>query len=525
MPQSAIVPAFKGLLAGRRKGLISERRPLDTPRELLNLLVDDDGHLWMPPAPVRIDSTVPGSGEIVQILWTVVGSTLVQRGTKVYASNRLAGSVTHPEQWVFLADVGSELPVWVTNHGYSDPNIEEWVYFGNRSGTWKYRFTSDTTATVTNLTTPLAGFHGWASTMHLGRRFVAGGGLPGQQNNQRVYFSGIDQPETFDEEDFINVGGGSTGKDSSSFPGEVTGFAIFEHTLLIVCAGSLWTLTGSSVETFHLRRIVGDIGSQGRTGLHYHTVPDGMLFLGGERAGEMGVYLFTGGSARKVSSDIDAFFQRWQSEYDDLPAVGDQAPYVRVRHEIGRWANAVRFRGFYVLSFGPADPDRQVYVYNLRNRAWSTFDGWGPGPALGVQHDYYMPQRVLIGKGDTVHESLAPFPRASGRPAKFTIGWSDEERPAGLVRFLGVKVRGWKQGSGVPTLKITARTDLSDPTEVSVTSALPNGVFENLILPINIRGAGIELDFEITPANDNNEVLIEGLELIMSRKGDKLSRP
>lgn len=523
--ESTQISAFQGLEAGPRRPLHTDRRPIDQPRELKNMLVDDLGHLWMPKAPDRRDGTLDtASGErISAVWWTVVVGKLAQQGSTIYASARTVGNVPDDslgEEWNWIeiiTDVGSNKPVWVTSFGYSDPDMTDRTYVGNDKGTWRIEYTGSETWSVTDLTTTLDGFHGWASFQHLGRRWVA-------RDSQLVYYSAINDPETFTADDYLNVGGDSMGKDASTFPGEVTGFFLWETNLGIMCAGSMWMLSGASVPTFHLRKMPHDVGSQGRTDLHYHHIPGGgFLFLGGERDGSMGVYLFSGARPQKVSKGIEHFFSTWQLEYDDVPDT--QTAYVKVRDEIGEHANATRYRGYYVLSFGPADADRSVYVWHIGRQAWSTFTGWG-GPSITTVHDYYHPQRLLIGDSSSgeIHSSTEPMPRYPGENAQFTLGWSDEGQTSGLVRFMGLKLRGWRSGSGTPTVTVTATTDLGGSTTSGPTD-LPADVFEAFVVPINIRGAAIEIDVTITPAQDDDQVLIEGMELISSRKGEKLSRP
>lgn len=517
-----VVSQFEGINAGPRRPLHTDRRPLNTPRDLKNMLVDDQGHLWMPKTPDKLDGNLGQAGRVTQIVWPVVELTkLAQQGNKLFASIR--GPANVPDQnstWTWteiISDLGgTDKPLWVTTFGYADPNVTDRIYVGNESHTWRIEYSGSNTWDVTDLTTSLSGFHGWASFQHLGRRWVA-------RDNQLIYFSGINQPQQFDEENFINIGGGSTGKDASTFPGEVTGFFFWEGNLGIMCAGSIWLLSGTTLNTFHLQRFPHDIGSQGRTDLHYYDIGSGMAFLGGERDGAMGVYVFQGSRPQKISQPIDEFFHTWQATYDTVPATDPQA-YVRVREEIGKYANATRYRNYYVLSFSPADSEREVYVLNLAQQKWSTFTGWGEGPALATVHDYYYPQRLLIGtdNGD-IHSATEPFPRRSGQNASFTIGWTDSQRPLGLVRFLGLKLHGWRTGSGTPTVTVDVATD-NGGTASRGPFDLPVDVFEGFVVPINIRGAAIEITVTISPTADDDQVLIEGLELITSRKREKLSR-
>lgn len=517
-----VVSQFEGIYAGPRRPLHTDRRPLNTPRDLKNLLVDDQGHLWMPKAPDKLDGNLGATGRITQIVWTVIGGKFAQQGNKLFASDRTPGEI--PSQsgtWTWteiISDLGgTDKPLWFTTFGYADPNVTDRVYAGNASHTWRIEYTGSDSWSVTDLTTELDGFHGWASFQHLGRRWIA-------RDNQLIYFSGINQPEEFDEESFINIGGGSTGKDASTFPGEVTGFFFWEGNLGIMCAGSIWLLSGTTLNTFHLQRFAHDIGSQGRTDLHYHDIGRGMAFLGGERDGSMGVYVFRGSRPEKISQPIDEFFHTWQATYDTVPASSEQDPYVRVRDEIGQFANATRYRNYYVLSFSPADPDREVYAYNLDNGRWSTFTGWGQGPAIVTVHDYYYPQRLLIGTDDgDIHSATEPFPRRPGQDASFVIGWVDGQRPLGLTRFLGLKLHGWRTGSGTPTVTVGVATDNGGSASRGPFD-LPDDVFKGFVLPINVRGAAIEITVTISPTQDDDQVLIEGLELITSRKGEKLPR-
>jgi hypothetical protein len=513
--QVQLVSEFQGLWAGRRRPLHTDRRPLNTPRDITNMLPDDNNHLWMPPAPDGVEANI-GVGHISQIVWSVIGGFFAQQGNKLYASDRDPSEADNFTWHEIISDLYSDETVWVTSFGYAEPNVTPRVYVGNTSHTWRIEATGANTWDVTDLTSQLDGFHGWASFQHLGRRWVA-------RDSQLIYFSGINQPESFTEEEFINVGGGSIGSDASTFPGEVTGFFLWETNLGIMCAGSMWVLSGTTLDTFHLRRLPHQIGSQGRTTAHYSDIGQGMAFLGGERDGAMGVYVFRGSRPQKISQPIDEFFQSWQLEYDTVPA--DPEPYIRVREALGQYAIAARYRNYYILSFSPADDQRQVYILNIDTQKWTTFTGWGSeGPAVAVVHDYYHPQRLLIGTDDgDIHEATTAFPRRPGETASFVLGWSDQDRPLSLQRFLGVKIHGWHVGSGTPKITVGAETDNAG-TASRGPFDLPTQVFDGFVVPINVRGAAIELTVTITPTADDDEVLIEGLELITSRKGEKMSR-
>jgi hypothetical protein len=221
---------------------------------------------------------------------------------------------------------------------------------------------------------------------------------------------------------------------------------------------------------------------------------EGVLTVGGTNLNNPGLFLFTGSNAVKLSDNVDD----WMLSHGKLSATVSA--------------------GRYILGTSRSGADnRQFMILDLRSKQWTAFDGYILGTACVRGTILYVSENGIL------YESSGEiFPRCPGRGARITLGYQDDENPSGLVRYLGLKLAGRFWGTGTPTVTVTASTP--DGQVVSGPHDIPTDVFDNLVVPLNIRGAGIELDVEFTPADDDNEILIENLQVITSRKGEKVSR-
>lgn len=492
MPSSEFIDVFEGLAHGKDPvSAFSPRRALNTPRELVNLVHDEHGQLWLPEAAGVANLWEEfGTGVRVKHIANVAGGggtfVIVQLDSEVYA---FSTSVSDPTPQLLIADVGADNVIWVNANELD-------VYIGTPAGTWKVNKTGAETFTTASL--PAEVNHGFHSYTYLGRRFVL-------QRNQTVWFSEINQPETFTADSTFQVGGDQTGGSWNVHPGSVVAFVEMENILLIFCTNSVWALTGSSPDNFQLRRTNSHVGCWARDTVV--RVDDGILFFGGTPRSEQGVYLFTGNQATLVSEDISGFFRDWQAVSGDFTEAN------------GRF-NAVRWRDRYLLSARGPDADRQVYAYHLGNRQWSTLGNFSEGPALGLFRDNENPglDKLLVSHGKAIYATTGPLLRSPGAPAgQLTLGWHDQGRPSGLVRFLGLKVGAWTSDGGHGTLDVTARV----PGRVGTWNETASTDFHtHAVVPLSLRGKAIEFEMEVQAG----EAVLESVELVFSRKPEKMSR-
>lgn len=490
MPSAELVDSFAGLAHGKDPlPAFSPRRALDTPRELLNLAHDEHGQLWLPPAAAAPFHSF-GAGlrvrHIANIATTTTGTALiVQVGSAVHIFNTAADPLTVE---TLIADIASSDTIWVNA---TDPA----VYIGTQQKTWKVTGGAGARV-VTDISANADMYQGFHSMTYKGRRFLA-------IRNQTIRFSEINQPETFLADNTFTVGGDQTGGSWSVHPGSVVALMELENILLIFCTNSVWALTGTAPANFQLRRTNSVQGAWARDSVV--RTDQGVLFVGGTPQGEMGVHLFTGNQAAPVSDPISGFFREWSYSSGSFA-------------DASQLFSAVRWRDRYILSASPVAGDRQVYVYNLRSRSWSTLSGWVDGPALGLARFGGGLDRLVCSNGPDLYVTDDPLVRAPAAPeGRVVLGWHDQGRPAGHARFLGAKVGAWAPAGNV-TLDARAAVPGSSATRLpSATSDF----HRHPALPIRLRGKAIEFDLRLGGTGSG---LLESLELIFSRKGEKLSR-
>lgn len=490
---------FSGLRRGLRTGLRTQRRGLDTPRELINVLPDENQQLWVPPRYDAVWHTFASGSrirKIVNVTGPVTG-VVVQVDATVYflGTNDIAfGPHT-------LATTADDEPVWVVYYS------QDKLYFGKGGATWRTTYDAGTASfTTTEISNATGMKNGFFSTDYLGRRFVL-------ERNYTVWFSDLNQPETFDANSTFTIGGDRGGGSWTNDPGSLITAVPWQDTLVIFCTQSVWILTGTSSANFKLRRTNSAQGAWARDSVV--PVPNGILFFGGTPLGEFGVYRFTGQNAELVSSEVSAFFRRWEQETG-------RNLFTEATKEI----NAVRWKDHYLLAAENIRPERKVWSFNLHTEQWSTHDNFtgprlGPARQTGVTSD-----KLLIGDGLRLLDTYHPFCLNDNSTAKLTLGWHDDQRPSSLRRYLAVKLAGWSFNgdplSAAATVELTATTP--EGGTATTTKNLPDDVFDTVIFPLSIRGTGIELDLTITPNDPAREILIEQVELITSLKGEKVSR-
>ena len=492
--EALTVPAFQGLDLRGRGGIRSERKSLDTPRELVNLHVDDNGHLYFPKA---VNESVWDFGSevwirtmhyldrprglIVQLNTGDIYRIPISRGSPEFIEPitvqplaSMPSGETHWNLWVnscgsygvmgymprSTAGPATDGKTWQIEGGAEDPDPP----------------------TVTDLgdSVPKASY----SMLHKGRRFTVGRG-------RTVQFSEMNQYLTFDEDSTFRVSGDDAGTGIRDNPGFVHGMTSFEDALTIFLSNSVWLLTGSSPDNFRLRQVQTTIGNARSWTLD--RTEAGIFTFSGRWTPDRGIYLFTGNTAQKVSTPVDELFR------NNTP-------------------NTATFSaGRYVVCMNESDvDDTQLIIFDIEARRWNTMDGFRRGEVEPMGDGYVVSDQ---GKLYRLREQDSLIPRAPGRPGKVTLGFHDDENPTGLQRFLGIKLSGWAEGSVSVTLTVT----LPDGSYATGQHTLPEGVFDGYVLPVNLRGPSAEVSLELNGADDAH-ALIENLQLIHSRKGEKVSR-
>lgn len=541
-PQLQVVTEFKGLSTGiQARNALSSRRNLDSPRELKNFLVTEEGYLWMPPGADEVYYDYPTGGAVgtrVKRLAHVrsPGVMITQIGDEIWEDDgQNVGTLDDSPTLLYTMPAGKKeaddnemkRPVWVvslTGSGQASGSNE--TFWGHRTGTWKYDG-----ATVTDLSASVP--NGTHSIVYKGRRFVGairsgGGEDPAMVGLRSVAYSDLNDIETFQATSYFVIDGDvGGGQDHAKFTGGVTGFAVWEDLLVIFCSQSIWVLNGSDPDTFNLRRTSSTAGCLGIETVV--EVEQGLMFFGGTPEGETGVYLFTGNSTQLVSGPITSLFREWDADsYEVQPtnASGNQTNRNKHEDDVEWYFSAMRWQNHYILSgseIQTAAGDPQIYAMNLLNGKWSTFTGWGSYPRLGYEKKYYHPYVGLVDDDGVVYRFTRGFPRDSAEDATVVTGWSDSGNPNALYRFMGLKVNGWYSGSGTaPTLTVTVTTDRGGTTTDNYT--LTDDIFDGALLPINLRGSAIEIQLDISPNDDSQEVLIESMTLMISARSEKLSR-
>lgn len=495
--EAIVVSRFAGLDRRGQTGRTSTRRQLDRASEMYNFHITDEGFLHMPAAAAVFYQFAAGA-EILSIHYVET-----PRGIVVQLAD---GSIYHfgidpntseliePPAPVLLATIPAAenggWKVWTnsTGQGYFLMGYAPRGSAGSDGDgrTWKVDGTHDA-PTTTDISATVE-VNASYSTLFKGRRFWA-------RRARQVYFSPLnayDQPAT--AETTFTISGDDVGNTFVDRPGNLSGMVSWEDVLIFFLNGSVWSLAGGSPETFRLQQVQTIVGNAFNEAWALVRTDDGVLTYGGGNLNAPGVYLFTGANATKVSEPIN--------------------DWMRSR---GRLFATVSGNA-YVLASSRANADeRQFLIYSLTNGTWVAFDGFVYGVAT------VRGGEVFIGSEETVYlTSNAVFPRAPGRAARIVLGYQDDQNPSGLARYLALKISGQKWGAGAVTVQATVRT--GDTSKTSEIIDLPTDVFDNVVIPLGVRGPAAEIELTITPASDDNEVLIENLQLVASRKGEKVSR-
>lgn len=492
-PEALIVSQFKGIHRPGLTSRISTRRVLDEPRELYNFHITDDGHLYMPESPNTLlhDFSLDGYVLTLHYVENPRGVIVQMSNGKIYhvAIDPSTGAFVSPTNVTLLATIAAgeeQWHIWV--NGTLDYSLFGYMPRGSAGPvddgkTWKLAGTyllptvTDITVTVDRAT---------YSTLYKGRRFWV-------KRGRQVWFSALN---TYDAAAAVDatftISGDDAGNTYIDNPGFVSGMVAWEDVLIFFLTGSVWALSGDSPDTYSMHQVQTVVGNIDPWSLV--RTDAGVITYGGRNLNARGLYLFTGSSAEKISDVVD----------DYLQTVG----------KTGGSLSAHR----YIFTTARADPEeRQFLLFDMRSRQWTAFDGYVNGAIVNIG------SQVAISNGGVLYRHGSDIlPRCPGRPGRIRLGYHDDQNPSGLNRYLAVKLTGRRWGTGIPTVTVTVTTSeglmTSNPVDIDT------DIFDNVVIPLNIRGAAIEVYLEFTPSNDDSELLIENLQVIMSRKGEKVSR-
>lgn len=517
MPTEAIIiTEFEGMVRGRRTAQArSLRRNLDTPYDLTNLLIDENGHLWLPRAHDAILHNFAGTGRIRKIsnITAPDSAILVQVDQALYALNTTAAGPYTPV--LLVSNLGDETPVWVNSFQDLD-----YTLVGNETNTWKI-------TSISAAATAVATTHGFASYVYKGRRWVA------VRGSELIHYSDLNTPETFGADSSFAVGGDYLGGDWSEDPGSPTGFAELGDNLVIFMSQAIYLLGGTDPDRMQLNRTNSMVGCWARETIVQ--TEHGIMFFGGTPRNEFGIYSFTGSQSELVSAPVSAFFRRWEQLHDTT--LNSIFQYANKFFHCFRWNDILIFSAEGMRAVEGDIHD--VFIYDLVRQTWTTFGGWANGPRVGGVREFGKADALLVTEGDQLRTTVYPLCRASNVNGTAILGWHDEQDPYGFRRFIGVKIYAWKSAISVgnPTITVKASTPdadplMSGPDPREVTSgpvSVPFVQYANtpaspLVFPINLRGQSIRLTITVDPSDPTDEVLIESVQLIYSGKGQKLSR-
>lgn len=497
---SLIVTQFNGVDRRSQANVRSVSSNLDTPKELINFHVDSNGHLFLPRADGTLIHDFGVDGPIVRMTWCRVG-VVIQAATGVYLLEygTVGGDdAQFPNPPVLLQTLNTQMvPIWVNS-------VDLNIYFGyatrgaltGAGATYKAEPDGTGGWTVTDISTsdPLGGEVSM-SVMFKGRRFIAGVG-------RAIHYSDLNAPEIFGTDSNFDIGGDDGATSFDEYIGTIQGMYTWEDVLVFFMRSTVWLLTGSSPETWNLRQVQTVYGSSGPWTLA--RMEQGLMRYY-QLKGDPGIFLFQGSGSQKVSDQVDEFFEGFSP---NLVPKGN--PY--------SWQATSWSERYYLAVSSDTAADLQIFCFDAGTGQWTTFDGFTKGAICNDQNG------LFFSIGDVVYraEKSELLPRAPGRNGKIILGYYDQDNPYGMVRFLGVKVQARYEATGAGTASITCKATVPDGPSVSDTKEIDPDSYDSMVFPIQLRDHAIELSFTVA-ADDDVSVLIESIELVISRKGEKLT--
>lgn len=378
-------------------------------------------------------------------------------------------------------------------------------------------------------------YHGSVGAMYRSRRWLARNAYrnvmsrghaqtPGvlyRLDGQRLWYSEINQPETFVTPvsavtNWIDLTVAQTGPRAAASD-EINLLQELGDQLVIGTALGMWSLSGASAADFTLRRSSSDVGALAPQSIGMWD--GGFFFLGG-MVGQEGIYYFNGSTAKLVSESLADVFVQWRNTSDFLGNARNRT-------------TACMWNGHYILA-NNSMPTGGMLVYNPTLQSWSVFTGWGTTEtdeghampcAVTAMHDSSSTEALVISDGHQIYRSdkqLARHPRAVGR---VTLGFEGESGMGGRNRYFGLRLFVWVGGaSGAVALRSLART----PDGVTIDSPWQEidaaNTYHNVWIDLgSLRSPAIQITVEIRPSHADQEVLIEGAELELSRREGTMS--
>jgi len=127
---------------------------------------------------------------------------------------------------------------------------------------------------------------------HNGRLIVANLNYDSTNYPNRIHWSHVGFPESWDQDDFIEINTGGS---------KITGLVAFNDHLLIFKTDSVWALFGSDATTWQLAKLTGDIGVPTPTAIASATAS--VYFFAGD-----GIYRYADGAVDQVSYPLRNIF-------------------------------------------------------------------------------------------------------------------------------------------------------------------------------------------------------------------------
>lgn len=307
----------------------------------------------------------------------------------------------------------------------------------------------------------------------------------------------------------------------------------YNDALYIFTESDVWVLRGSESINFDLERLNVNVGVVGNTTIDEDS---GIIYFLSMLAGSEGVYAFDGNSTTRISEPINEYFS------------SNRATGTENLHTFGSTLHIQDKR--IILTAGPINPSVDTHAYtetyvgdineDPMNPKWSVHGQWSSDALIragtAFQRNYlytvaygsppYLPLPYLfIGASDKkLYNAPYSFARPPASKGYVVFNYADEEHPFDTKRFLSFKALIWKaSGTGIPTLKATF-TDASGTTRTSalpITATASGAKTAELVWPVNFRSNSLKIELEITAANDDNGIVLEGVELHYINKRDK----
>ena len=286
-------------------------------------------------------------------------------------------------------------------------------------------------------------------TAHNGRLFVANVNYDSTNYPNRIHWSHVGFPESWDQDDFIEINTGGS---------KITGLAAFTDHLLIFKTDSIWALFGSDATTWQLAKITGDLGVPHPTAIAIGI--EAAYFFAGD-----GIYRYRKGSLEEVSYPLRNIFP-------DIPV----SAYNNI------WLGWMDRRLWASVPYSPETPELPptdavgLFVFDPlvgENGAWTRFRG-AVNHAIGPYVDHtssadaptlafcrFVPQAIKLNAHDEAEDNLRG--ELMGFDSYVRTGWFDAGNPS-LKKAWRRPEYFFRNLSGVFTLKVESFIDYNPET-------------------------------------------------------------